>query len=154
MHINEGDLNKVMDALMSRDEAQCLVAQSIIVNAKDGRAEGDEIERARNEYANDECEIDDEAGTSRSDEGTWVQAWVWLAAPTCEDCGELEDACSCGCKTCAASIETRCFPCDECGAIDEEDSEDEEGGMVTCDCGADVDTSIRSACDACGALAA
>lgn len=26
-----------------------------------------------------------------------------------------------GCATCEASIETRAFPCDECGAIDEDD---------------------------------
>ena len=40
-----------------------------------------EIERARADYADEgQIEIDDEALCSRVDgEGTWVQAWVWLA---------------------------------------------------------------------------
>lgn len=33
--------------------------------------------------------------------------------------------------------------------LDREPEED-EGGMVTCECGADVDTSFRGECDACG----
>lgn len=44
------------------------------------------IEVARATYGSDEIEIDDEASISRSpgkaegaDEGTWVQAWVWVA---------------------------------------------------------------------------
>lgn len=37
-------------------------------------------EAARQEHGSDEIEIDEDAGTSPADEGTWVQAWVWLPA--------------------------------------------------------------------------
>lgn len=41
----------------------------------------DEINRARQQYAHgsdDNIEIDEEAATSRGDDGVWVAAWVWL----------------------------------------------------------------------------
>lgn len=90
MHISETDLNKIMDALMSRDETQCLIAQSFIVNAKDAKASGAlreaALDRVMNEFhATDEIEIDDDAGTSASDEGTWVQAWVYVPNPEEDD---------------------------------------------------------------------
>lgn len=37
-----------------------------------------QIKQARNEYASDDIEIDDNAKTSETDEGVWVAAWVWL----------------------------------------------------------------------------
>lgn len=43
-----------------------------------------EIQCARDNYANDDCEIDDDAQASRMDEsrggdnGVWVAAWVWI----------------------------------------------------------------------------
>lgn len=43
-------------------------------------ATDDEIRQAREFYASDEIEIDDNAQASRSDEGVWVAAWVWLSA--------------------------------------------------------------------------
>ena len=39
------------------------------------------IEKARRRYqydSDDDVEIDDEAETSEADDGTWVQAWVWV----------------------------------------------------------------------------
>jgi hypothetical protein len=95
MHISETDLNKIMDALMSRDETQCLIAQSFIVNAKDAKADGGlreaALDRVMNEFnATDEIEIDDDAGTSPSDDGTWVQAWVWVPKPNEIECGQCE----------------------------------------------------------------
>ena len=57
---------------------------------KDAAADETDIERAREGYGNDECEIDDDAVCSPSDEGTWVQAWVWLAKPGCATCGETD----------------------------------------------------------------
>ena len=37
---------------------------------------------AREKYQKDgECEIDDNARVSESDEGAYVQAWVWVAKP-------------------------------------------------------------------------
>jgi hypothetical protein len=44
-------------------------------------ADGALIEAARDKYAlgsDDNIEIDDGAATSVGDEGTWVQAWVWM----------------------------------------------------------------------------
>lgn len=46
-----------------------------------GFATTKEIHRARREYANssdDNIEIDEEAATSRGEDGVWVAAWVWL----------------------------------------------------------------------------
>jgi hypothetical protein len=46
------------------------------------KATPEEVERARDKYAlgsSDNIEIDDDAQTSPTDDGTWVQAWVWLA---------------------------------------------------------------------------
>ena len=36
------------------------------------------IDKAREQYASDDLEIDDDAKVSESSEGAWVQAWVWL----------------------------------------------------------------------------
>lgn len=37
------------------------------------------IERARDLYQNDDCEIDDNAKLSRNEEGgSWVQGWVYV----------------------------------------------------------------------------
>jgi hypothetical protein len=36
------------------------------------------IELARETYASDDVEIDDDATLSRGDSGCWVQAWVFL----------------------------------------------------------------------------
>lgn len=49
----------------------------------------EEIKLAREKYHAEfpEIEIDDDAGTSEADDGTWVQAWVWLSN---EDLG-IED---------------------------------------------------------------
>jgi hypothetical protein len=55
-------------------------------------ADGALIEAARDRYAlgsDDNIEIDDGALTSIGDEGTWVQAWVYMAH------GDDEDECGC-----------------------------------------------------------
>tara|TARA_R110000824_G_scaffold217366_1_gene403875 strand:- start:797 stop:973 length:177 start_codon:yes stop_codon:yes gene_type:complete len=36
------------------------------------------IDRARNQFACDDIEIDNDAKVSESSDGVWVQAWVWL----------------------------------------------------------------------------
>ena len=38
------------------------------------------LEAARANYASDEIEIDDNAVISRSDEGAFVAAWVWVSS--------------------------------------------------------------------------
>ena len=45
----------------------------------DGTAQ-DFVRRARQDYQHDgEVEIDDDAAVSRSEDGAYVQAWVWIA---------------------------------------------------------------------------
>ena len=39
-------------------------------------------ELARKEYGSDEIEIDDDADISEGNDGTWVQAWVFLSNET------------------------------------------------------------------------
>jgi hypothetical protein len=108
MHIAAEKLDKLQDALMRAQSALApsanleqqahalaavLVAQSYVTQAKDERAAAEEVERARAEYADDDTEIDDDAGTSRPDDGSglWVQAWVWLALdPDDGDDGESD----------------------------------------------------------------
>lgn len=58
-------------------------------------ADDKEIARARDQYAfgSDDVKIDDGALTSQADDGTWVQAWVWLPDDqnACRECGEPND---------------------------------------------------------------
>lgn len=48
-----------------------------------GRTDTTEAERdrARRLYGGDDIQIDDDARASRTDEGIWVQAWVWVPRP-------------------------------------------------------------------------
>jgi len=62
------------------------------------QARCDAIDQARSEYGSDEIQIDDDADTSRADDGTWVQGWLWIADPETEgdeddddDDGHIED---------------------------------------------------------------
>lgn len=38
------------------------------------------VRRARELYASESIEIDADAQLSEADDGTWVQAWVWVPA--------------------------------------------------------------------------
>jgi hypothetical protein len=59
---------------------------------------------AADTYVSDEIEIDSDAGTSPSDEGTWVQAWVWVPWPDCEDCDGIgRDEADQECSSCGGS---------------------------------------------------
>lgn len=42
-------------------------------------ATDEEIDAARREYADDDIQIDDKALVARTDDGAWVQAWVWVS---------------------------------------------------------------------------
>jgi hypothetical protein len=44
----------------------------------DDKASKLELDVARGQYQNDDCEIDDNALTSKNDDGVWVAAWVWV----------------------------------------------------------------------------
>lgn len=43
------------------------------------------IAQAREAYANDECEIDDNPMVSEGDDGVWVSAWVWVSNAELEE---------------------------------------------------------------------
>jgi len=86
MNLSERDICKIQDALMSLDPAAVMVAQGLLVSAKDAKADPALIEDARATYGSDEIEIDEDAGTSRGeDAGTWVAAWVWVPDALDED---------------------------------------------------------------------
>ncbi len=79
-------LTKSADALLAafggdtpdylRSEAAALA--EAVATAKEAAADSATIRRAIAEYGSDDIEIDDDALTSTSDHGTWVQAWVHL----------------------------------------------------------------------------
>lgn len=49
-------------------------------------------ELANDLYGTDEVEIDDEqVGTSPSDDGTWVQAWVWVSREEMIEAGLIDE---------------------------------------------------------------
>lgn len=86
MHINRNDLEKVAAALQSAhaffggaDTAQIEEAIEILAKVRTFDASEALIEQARDEHGTDDLEIDDDASTSPAEDGTWVQAWVWLA---------------------------------------------------------------------------
>ena len=60
-----------VDSLMNHD---CLAE----MQPQGRRATQAQIERARHEYANEDIGIDDDALVSESDDGVWVQGWLWI----------------------------------------------------------------------------
>ena len=67
-----GDLPDAVKEALTRALEECEGA------VKDRQAYASEIEKAREKYATDEVEIDDDPVTSAGDEGVWVSAWVWM----------------------------------------------------------------------------
>lgn len=98
--MHEHDLqNRIADGtateaeMRSYDEDRVTKAIATI-DENDDRATNAEINRARQEYANnsdDNIEIDEEAKASRGDDGVWVAAWVWLADNEEEEEDDNED---------------------------------------------------------------
>lgn len=43
------------------------------------------VRQARELFACEELEIDDDAQLSEANDGTWVQAWVWVPATEVQD---------------------------------------------------------------------
>ena len=72
------------------------------------QATPEQITFAQEKYADgsdDNVEVDDDAITSKTDTGTWVSAWVWLADPLCEFCDSKlgsEGDSDTMCKSCLA----------------------------------------------------
>ncbi len=79
-------LRNVEDGNAELQEVSKLMADATAAAASPGLAD-----LAREIHGSDEIEIDDEgAGTSPADDGTWVQAWVWVDRAALIDAG-LED---------------------------------------------------------------
>ena len=67
-------------------ESRIAEVRRILANNKNGIyfATPEEIDEARDKYVDrgvSDIEVDEDALVSRSDEGTFVQAWVWLSKP-------------------------------------------------------------------------
>ncbi len=62
-----------------RQQAAADALAKLIREAEQFNATPELIEAARQQYADDDCEIDADATTSPGDGGTWVSAWVWVA---------------------------------------------------------------------------
>lgn len=74
------------------DHMTLLGAIELMDKAKAGVASPGLRELANDLYGTDEVEIDDEGvGTSASDEGTWVQAWVWVSLSEQIEAGLVDD---------------------------------------------------------------
>jgi hypothetical protein len=71
-------------ALLTDEMIRCAEIIDFMSSFQDFGATEQDRERARKEYSfrSDNCiEIDDNALSSRGDDGTWVMAWVWLQDP-------------------------------------------------------------------------
>ena len=102
MNINLPQLTTIEQALTL--QTSWTDALKVIEDIKAATAGQDLIDVARDTYVNDDCEIDDDAGTSPHDGGCWVQAWVHVRKVVCEcqyegvpdpetgvtDCGECD----------------------------------------------------------------
>lgn len=79
-------------ASTAHDEAKAVRDKILKANAPAAEADAIFIAKARDLYADDECEIDDAPATSAGDGGTWVAAWVWVSnddVEVCEECGAI-----------------------------------------------------------------
>lgn len=91
-HVDLAELNDLLNANLTawegeedsvKDEHADLIERLYAFDKKleaiNNVAEEPLLERARSKYATDELEIDDQAvGVSEGDDGTWVNAWVWV----------------------------------------------------------------------------
>jgi hypothetical protein len=66
-------LRALLDAGLTQGEVLAILGE----RTADSDAEA--IQSARDNWADDDLEIDDTPCTSRADDGCWVAAWVWVA---------------------------------------------------------------------------
>lgn len=59
-------------------------ALKVVEAIRENMAKPDLVSIARDKYVIDDIEIDDDAGTSESDRGIWVQSWVYVYRELCE----------------------------------------------------------------------
>jgi hypothetical protein len=67
--------------LLERDGAPDALAKLRIAYENTTVATPEQVQAAIRRYArgsDDNIEVDDDTFTSESDEGTWIEAWVWL----------------------------------------------------------------------------
>lgn len=65
-----------------RDALEQIIIDTLNSHRPYERALPEDIAEARDVYANEDDEqimVDDDAGESRTDNGVWVQGWLWLA---------------------------------------------------------------------------
>jgi hypothetical protein len=80
-YLDAAALTNIRAALFDRDETAREQAMIALLDAEQSVADGDLIAAARAEHGGDDVQIDDDAGTSDTDEGRWVQAWVFMPDP-------------------------------------------------------------------------
>lgn len=68
----------IEQGMAALEDGTTINLQEIVDDADEFAATEKEIGRAREEYGSNEITIDDDAEASRGDDGTWVQAWVFL----------------------------------------------------------------------------
>lgn len=108
MNITEPQLKAIEAALTFTGDP--LEAHKACKAIRDNIATAKELQLARDETRGiDDISIDDDAGTSPYEEGTWVQAWVHLLKPTkeCDTCnGTGRVVPDVLCKVCTGQGET------------------------------------------------
>lgn len=121
--LNPEARDKVQDALMSLDPIKAAIAMALVTNARDAIASPGLREAANDKYGADDIEIDDQPGTSRADDGTWVAAWVWIPDPEGDDdaADDDDDDSHCEIGVHSWSFETGKLPadtaCTHCGEL-------------------------------------
>jgi len=75
-------------ALFDHDGEARERAMVALLDAETSGASPALLQMARNIHAADDLQIDDDAGTSPTDGGTWVQAWVFVETDAADDEGE------------------------------------------------------------------
>lgn len=82
MNVSTDQLNTIEQALTL--QTSWADALKVVEEIRSNVAKPDLIDIARDIHVNDDIEVDDDAGTSDSDEGSWVQAWVHVRKKICE----------------------------------------------------------------------
>lgn len=77
---------------LTSEESLGGLAKKLLADIEESQATTQEIENAREIYAlDDELAVDDDAQASRSEEGAWIQAWVWMPAYDEEEQEVIDD---------------------------------------------------------------
>jgi hypothetical protein len=69
--------DRIGSGSIQMENGDIVYLQDVRIEALDDATE-DELEAATDIHGSDEIEIDRPAAASRSDEGVWVQGWLWV----------------------------------------------------------------------------